>query len=157
MSDGKALTGTGRLTLARIDTIQNFFGRAIRDNRGDAKEMARSTHAILKHYSSSVEEPKHDDCPAGAFSWCSFQRDIANGTNLHKPIKNPLSDAVVEVMQPLFDRLGDETFLIGCEGCYTQNRNVCLHHVIWGMASKELFSSPQEVSLAISLGVLQFN
>ena len=25
------------------------------------------------------------------------------------------------------------------------------------MASKELFSSPQEVSLAISLGVLQFN
>ena len=157
MSDGKTLTGTGRLTLARIDTIQNFYGRAIRDNRGDAKEMARSTRAILKHYSSTVEEPKHDDCPAGASSWCSFQRDIANGTDLHKPIKNPFSDAVVEVMQPLFDRLGDETFLIGCEGCYTQNRNESLHHVIWGMASKELFSSPQEVSLAISLGVLQFN
>lgn len=105
MSDGKALTGTGRLSLARIDTIQNFYGRAIRDNRGDAKEMARSTRAILKYYSSTVEEPKHDDCTAGASSWCSFQRDIANGTNLHKPIKNPLSDAVVEVMQPLFDRL----------------------------------------------------
>lgn len=119
--------------------------------------MARSTRAILKHYSSTVEEPKHNDCPAGTSSWCSFQRDIANGTNLHKPIKNPLSDAVVEVIQPLFDRLGDETFLTGCEGCYTQNRNECLHHVIWGMASKELFSSPQEVSLAISLGVLQFN
>lgn len=119
--------------------------------------MARSTRAILKHYSSTVEEPKHDDCPAGASSWSSFQRDIANGTNLHKPIKNPLSDAVVEVMQPLFDRLGDETFVIACEGCYTQNRNECLHHVIWGMASKELFSSPQEVSLAICLEVLQFN
>jgi len=76
LSAGEALTGTGRLTWARINTIQNFFWRAIRDNRGDAKEMARSTRAILKHYDSTVEEPKHDDSPAGASSWCSFQRDI---------------------------------------------------------------------------------
>lgn len=60
-------------------------------------------------------------------------------------------------MQPLFDRLGNDTFLVGRESCYTQNRNECLHHVIWGMASKEMFSSPQEISLAISLGVLPFN
>ena len=140
-----------------MDTIQNFYGRAIRDNKGNAKEMAKATHAILKHYSSTLEEPKHNDCPSGPTSWCSFQRDRANGTNCHKPIKNPLPDAVVEVLQPLFNRLGDETFLVGCENCYTQNRNECLHHVIWGMAAKEMFSSPREVSLAICLGVLQFN
>ena len=119
--------------------------------------MSKATHAILKHYSSTPEEPKHDDCPTGPNSWCSYQRNQANGTNLHKPIKNPLPDAVVEVMQPLFDRLGNDTFLVGCESCYTQNRNECLHHVIWGMASKEMFGSPQEISLAISLGVLHFN
>lgn len=140
LADGKALNGTGRLTNARIDTIQNFYGRSIRDNKGDAKAMARATHAILKHYSSSAEVPRHDDCPEGPSSWCSYQRDV-----------------VVEVIQPLFDRLGAETFLIGCEECYTQNRNECLHHVIWGMASKEVYSSPQEISTAISLGVLQFN
>ncbi|CAH3176988.1 unnamed protein product, partial [Porites lobata] len=67
--------------------------------------MARSTRAILKHYSSTVEEPKHDDCPAGASSWSSFQRDIANGTNLHKPIKNPLSDAVVEGFNATYKEL----------------------------------------------------
>ena len=157
LADGKALNGTGRLTSARIDTIQNFYGRSIRDNKGDAKAMARATHAILKHYSSSAEVPRHDDCPEGPSSWCSYQRDVANGTNLHKPIKKPLPDAVVEVIQPLFDRLGAETFLIGCEECYTQNGNECLHHAIWGMASKEVYSSPQEISTAISLGVLQFN
>lgn len=145
------------MTLARIDTIQNFYGRAIRDNQGNAKEMAKSTQAILKHYSSTLEKPQHDNCPVGSSSWCSYQRDIANGTNLHKPIKNPFNDAIVEVMQPLFDRLGDETFLVGSEDCYTQNRNECLHHVIWGMASKEVYSSPPEISLSISLGVLQFN
>ena len=142
--------GTGRLTHNRMDTIQNFYGRAIRDNKGNAKEMAKATHAILKHYSSTLEEPKHNDCPSGPTSWCSFQHDRANGTNCHKPIKNPLPDAVVEVLQPLFNRLGDETFLVGCENSYTQNRNECLHHVIWGMAAKEMFSSPREISLAIS-------
>ena len=63
----------------------------------------------------------------------------------------------MEVLQPLFDRLGDEKFLVGCEKCYTQNQNECLHHVIWGMATKEMYTSPQEISIAISLGVLQFN
>ena len=150
LSGGKGLGGTGRLTHNRMDTIQNFYGRAIRDNKGNAKEMAKATHAILKHYSSTLEEPKHNDCPSGPTSWCSFQRDRANGTNCHKPIKNPLPDAMVEVLQPLFNRLGDETFLVGCENSYTQNRNECLHHVIWGMAAKEMFSSPWEISLAIS-------
>lgn len=119
--------------------------------------MSRATHAILKHYSSTPENPQHGDCPSGGSSWCSYQRDLANGTQLHKPIKNPFPQAVVEVMQPLFNRLGDEAFLSGCEKCYTQNRNKALHHVIWGLATKEVYSSPQEVSLAISLGVLHWN
>lgn len=72
-------------------------------------------------------------------------------------MKNPFPEAIVEVVQPLFDRLGDETFLAGCENCYTQNRNESLHHVIWGKASKDVYSSPQEISIAISLGVLESN
>lgn len=135
----------------------SLFFRSIRDNKGNAKAMARATQAILKHYSSSIENPRHEDCPEGPSSWCSYQHDVANGTTLHKPTKSPLPDAVVEVIQPLFDRLGAKTFLAGCEECYTQNRNECLHHVIWGMASKEVYSSPKEISIAISLGVLQFN
>ena len=157
LADGKGLAGAGRLTLARVDTMQNFYGRALRDNKNNVKGMAKATSAILKNYSSTVENPQHQDCPEGASSWCSYQRDVANGTDLHKPVKNLFPDAVVEVIQPLFDRLGDEPFLAGCENCYIQNRNESLHHVIWGMVSKEVYSSPQEISMAISLGVLQFN
>ena len=119
--------------------------------------MSRATHAILKHYSSTPENPRHEDCPTGRNSWCSYNRDVATGEKTHVPIKNPLPDSVVKLMQPIFDRLGSEEFLVGSEKCLDQNKNECLHHVVWGMAPKEQYTSQQEASLAVSLGVLVFN
>ena len=63
-------------------------------NKCNAKEMIRATQAILHHYSSTEKRPKHDFCPTGSDSWCSYQRDLANGTNIHKVIKNPFSPAL---------------------------------------------------------------
>lgn len=157
LEDGLGLSGKGRLTITRIDTIQSFYGKAIRDNKGSASDMAKATHAILKHYSSSPDNPCHDDCPKGASSWCSYNRDKATASNQHVPIKNPLPPAVVKVMEPIFNRLGDKHFLVGSEKCLTQNTNESLHHVIWSMAPKEQYTSQQEVSLAVALGVLIFN
>lgn len=157
LGDGKGLSGKGRLTQKRMNAIQNFYGQAIRRNKGDAKAMAQATRAILKHYSSTLEKPNHDDCPKGASSWCSFQREKATKTKLYKPIKNPFTPAMVKVMQPLFDRLSDERLLSGCEKCYTQNTNESLHHVVWGMAPKEQYNSAIEIDTAVMLGVLQYN
>ncbi|KAK3745837.1 hypothetical protein QZH41_004305 [Actinostola sp. cb2023] len=81
LADGKGLSMASRLTMARVDTFQNFYGRAIRDNKHDAKAMSKATMAILKHYSSYLDNLQHDDCPEGPSSWCSFQRDLANGTS----------------------------------------------------------------------------
>ena len=119
--------------------------------------MPRATHAILKHYSSTVDKPRHQDCPTGEDSWCSYNRDIATGKATHQPIKNLFPEAVVKAIQPIFNKLGDEHFLAGSEKCLTQNANESLHHVIWGMAPKEQYTSQQEASLALSLGVLIFN
>lgn len=79
------------------------------------------------------------------------------GEKTHVPIKNPLPESVVKLMQPIFDRLSSEEFLVGSEKCLDQNKNECLHHVVWGMAPKEQYTSQQEASLAVSLGVLVFN
>lgn len=119
--------------------------------------MAKATKAIMYHYASSEENPQHTFCPVGKDLWCSYQRDLANNTKLHQPIKNPLTPAIVEVIKPVFDRLGDENFLSGCERCATQNPNESLHHVIWALASKEQYTSPRETSRAVSLGCLLFN
>ncbi|KAK3748691.1 hypothetical protein QZH41_006283 [Actinostola sp. cb2023] len=122
----------------RMDTGHWEITKANRDNKNNDKAMAKAGKTILKHYSSPVENPQHTDCPEGPSSWCSYQRDLANGTNLHKPIKDPLPEAVVKVMQPLFYRLCDKMFLVGCENCYTPNANESLHHFTtkaWQMAT----------------------
>ena len=41
LADGKGLNGKGRFTLARIDAIQNFSGKAIRKNKGNPQNMAK--------------------------------------------------------------------------------------------------------------------
>ena len=69
--------------------------------------MSKATMAILDHYK---EDTLHDHCPPGKGSWCSFQKDIATRSSFHKPIKNPLPDAVVKIIKPLFDRLGKKKF-----------------------------------------------
>jgi hypothetical protein len=157
LADGKGLSGAGRLTIARIDSIQSFYGLSIRQNKGDSKAMAKATKAIMYHYASSEEKPQHDYCPIGKDSWCTYQRDTANNTKLHVPIKSPFPPAIVDVIKPVFDRLGDANFLAGCEKCATQNANESLHHVIWGLAPKEQYTSPCETSLAVGLGCLLFN
>lgn len=121
LDDGKGIGGRGRLTAVRIDAMQNFYGKAIRDNKGNATAMSKATHAILKHYSSTPENPRHEDCPSGNESWCSYNRDLATGQTTHCPIQDPLPQAVVNVIQPTFDRLGGKHFLAGCEKCLDQN------------------------------------
>ena len=153
----KSISGAGRLTIARIDSIQGFYGTALRANKGDAKAMSKATSAILKHYSDLPDKNKHEDCPTGTSSWWSYQKDKACKTRTYQPVKNPFAPALVEVMQPLFDRLGSEQFLAGCEQCLTQNANESLHHVIWGMAPKDQHRAQAETRLATHLGVLLFN
>ena len=106
LSDGKVLGGNGSLTIARIDTLQNFYGLAIRNNKGNSEAMSKATMTVLDHYK---EDTVHDHCPPGKGSWCSFQTDVATGTSFHKPIKNPLPDAVVKVIT-LFGSLGKKNF-----------------------------------------------
>ena len=63
LSDGKGIGGKRRLKAKRVDTFQNVYGAAIRSNKGNSKAMSKATHVILKYYSHSPENPKHEDCP----------------------------------------------------------------------------------------------
>ena len=76
---------------------------------------------------------------------------------LHKPIKNPLSDAVVKAIKPLFDRLGKGEFLVSVEKYRTQNVNESFHYIVWQYAPKVKVKSVNEINLALHLVVLVFN
>jgi len=145
--------GRGRLTIARIDSMQNFYGQSIRKNKGDVDKMVEATQALLSHYSDT----DHKFCQKGKDSWCSFQRYIITRKHKHRPIKNPLPKSVKDVIQPLFNRLGSREFLSGCVKYRTQNINEFYHNVIWSLAPKSKHTGPLETKLAVGLRTLLFN
>lgn len=49
LSDGKGVSGRGRLTDKLIDKRQNYYGNAIRKNKGDLQSMKNSIIAIQHH------------------------------------------------------------------------------------------------------------
>ncbi len=72
-----SIGGKGKLTKEKIIKIQNYYGRAIKDNAGDPILMKKRIFAILYHMSSTDTNPKHVHCPPGDKSWCFWQRAIA--------------------------------------------------------------------------------
>jgi RNase P subunit RPR2 len=79
-------------------------GIAIRGNFGDLSGMRSAIHASLFHCVSSEKRNLHNHCPDGADSWCSFKRDKANGTKLHKTGPG-LPDNIIALIKPIYARL----------------------------------------------------
>ena len=126
-----------------INVFQNVYGFAIQSNIGDPKAMAKAVSTSLKHYCSTPQQPQHDNCPTGAASWCSFQRDCAMGTITCKPIKDPIPGCIQTPVTPIFHKLGSEKFLDGCRNLCSSDPNESFHHILWGMTPKEQFNSSQ--------------
>ena len=157
LEDGKGLSSKGRLTIARIDAIQNFYGRTIRDNKNNPEKMSKEIWAILYHYSSTASEPNHSNCPTGAQSWFPYQRDIATALTQHKPTKWPFTPPIINTISPVFKRLAGITFLEKCKQCTDQNANESFNSMVWSLSPKEQYNSPMETSLALNIAVCIYN
>lgn len=156
LEDGKSIGGTRRLTDKRIDKLQVYYGKAIRENTHDVDAMKQAVMAIWHHTKSTDENPDHDLCPPGAYSWCGFQRDEANGTSSYQH-DHPIPEAVADAIYPSFESLSDETLLSRCLHGGTQNQNEAINGMIWQRATKETHSSLPIVELATFLAVSHFN
>ena len=119
--------------------------------------MSKEIWAILYHYASTADKPMHTNCPTGHQSWCGYQKGIANETSTYKPVKHPLSEAIVKLVTPIFNRLGNESFSEGYKNASNQNANESFNNVLWSFCPKERFNSPLSTSLADSLVVCIYN
>ena len=79
LKDNNPFGGKGRMTFKLINKLQNYYGLAIRSNKGNLQEMEKAVNASLKRCASSAQNQMHDDCPKGEDSWCGWQRDQATG------------------------------------------------------------------------------
>ena len=156
LEDGKPIGGIGRLTNNKIDQLQVYYGKAIRNNTHDIQSMENAVMAIWHHTRSSDDHPDHDLCPPGENSWCGFQRDLAKETTEYSHT-HPLPSAVANAIHSTFEALSDQDLLRRCLHGGTQNRNEAINALIWQRATKETHSGLPTVELAAHLAVSHFN
>ena len=155
LSDGKTIGGAGRLTDRLINTLQNYYGDAIRRNKGDLEQMMKAVQASLLHLNSSNEHPRHHLCLEGENSWCKWQ--VARALGKVYDHKDPIPEAIVALLKPIYARLGSRSLLEKCIQGYTQNANEALHQLVWKFCPKELFLGKVGIDIACALAVCSFN
>ena len=156
LSDGKTIGGLGRLSDKLIDTLQTYYGMAIRNNCGNLQAMAKAIWAGLQHRHSTDAEPRHEYCPPGGDSWCGYQRKLAGAQETYEH-HNIMPDAIFEVVKPVYVRLSSKDLLRRCMRGATQNRNESYNGMVWALCPKEQFCGLEVVETAAALAVIHFN
>ncbi|CAB4043696.1 Hypothetical predicted protein, partial [Paramuricea clavata] len=171
LADGKPVGGrAGRLTRPMIDKLQKYYGNAIRrcvDKKAKSKQevedavkrMQCAIKGVLYHSVKIVDEKKrHQYCPDGESSWCSFKRDKAVGTNTPFLDKSHHLDPVfLEFLIPLFDRLSEKKLLKRCLPGLSQNANESVNSLVWNRCPKHRNRGIKSVETAAASAIMQFN
>lgn len=126
----KGLGGRGKLTDAKIDTLQNYFGIALRNNKGNLNQMIKACKASMYHVAGY-----HENCPYSKDSWCQYQLDKINSTSLYKK-KNGLSLEIRKAILPIYLDLCKPEMLEKCLHGKTQNTNESFNGTIWNRVPK---------------------
>ncbi|XP_066584404.1 uncharacterized protein [Prorops nasuta] len=153
----KGLGGKGKLTGRLIDELSIYYGLAIRRNSDSVDKMRSAIWATLDHKLSTNENPKHDSCPIGKDSWCSWQKASATnnlGSYEHKPA---MSVDVYEAIKPVYEELSNDNLLTRCIGGYTQNRNESFNSTVWALAPKSISSGKIILDIATNIAVCVYN
>ena len=131
--------GLHKLSGTNIDLLTDYFGRAIRRNKGKTTvDMRRGIMASYYH----VFEGIHGACPLAKDSYCKYQREVAMGKPKAAIVPKPssliikLNDAGKEKVKALYRSLVNEDNLNKLLPGYTQNANESLHSKVWRRAGK---------------------
>ena len=89
----------------------------------------KAVQATLLHCNSTDEVPRHHLCPEGETSWCKWQ--VVKTVRKEYHHKDPIPEVIVQLIKPIYARLGSRSLLEKCTGGYTQNANESLHSLVW--------------------------
>ncbi|CAF5001578.1 unnamed protein product, partial [Rotaria socialis] len=76
LSDGKKISGKGRLTDGDAIKFKIYFTKAIRESKTDLDKLYEKSWAIFNHHYSTDIEPMHDWCDP---QWCKYLQAKSNG------------------------------------------------------------------------------
>ena len=95
-------------------------------------------------------------CPEGKDSWCGWQR-YAAGFGEPYSHHNTISQAVFEVLKPVWIWLSAKELLEKGMCQATQNANESFNGMVWHLCRKEGFASKETVETAVALSVVRLN
>ena len=145
-----------RLTDSVIDKLQNYFGIALRSNVGDLQKMQDAILASLFHVASSENDNFHVYCPKTYDSWCQYQRDAINNTNLYTP-GTGISNDVIAAIKPVYAELTKPEILQKYLHGLTQNPNESFNSTIWERVQKTVYCGLDTLELAVFDAVANYN
>ncbi|EZA47079.1 hypothetical protein X777_16771 [Ooceraea biroi] len=151
------LGGKGKLTDVLIKKLTKYYGLAIRRNVNSVPNMKKAIWATLEHLCSSNENPRHDNCPAGADSWCQWRKYEATGKLEEYDHPPPLHPDIEEHLIPIYTDLSNEDLLTRCMGGHTQNANESFNATVWRLAPKHLNSGKNIIEIAAFIAAGIFN
>lgn len=157
LADDKTIGGKGRLTEANINTIQLYYGLAIRRNTASLEAMRQAVWAEYFHLISSNDEPAHALCPKGDETWCKYQKSIANKETYDHNEHCHLPVTVMETIKPIFKSLSSPELLEKCLHGGTQNPNESVNNVIWSRIPKRTFVQLASLEFGVYDAVTTFN
>lgn len=119
--------------------------------------MRNSIWATLDHKLSTDAKPKHDKCPIGQDSWCSWQKAKATNSLAEYKHKAALPIRVYKAIKPVYEELTRDDLLTRCIGGYTQNCNESFNSTVWALAPKSISSGKIVLDIATDIAVCVYN
>ena len=146
----------GQLLDVTIKVLQQYYGKAIRENTGHLERMTDACWAVFYHSLSTDSNPRHYCCPKGTDSWCKFQRALALGEITHDHHTTIPAD-YEEFLEPQWQSLCTPALLEKCLLGAKQNYNESFNSLVWLRAPKIEFCSLATMKGAVGQAVIVFN
>ena len=151
------LSGRGKLTDKMINSLQNYYGLAIRQNQGQLYAMKKAIGAILWHSTEfESSDYRHRFCPQGKDSWCKWQRSKSIVGYKFKE-KQGIPLWIHDLLKPIFQDLSKDELLTKCLHGQTQNCNEALNNMIWTKCPKNVFVERETLEMGVNSAILEFN
>ena len=153
LSDGKTIGGAGRLTDSLTNSLQNYYGNAIRSNKGDLDLWLELWKLLC--YTVTHQMKSHDTICAHLVNTRGVSGNVLRPLGLNTPTLN--HRFIVLLLKPIYARLGNPLQLQKCLEGYTQNANEALHSTVWKLCPKELFLGKESVDITCWIAMCRFN
>ena len=118
--------------------------------------MSQGIMASLFHVCSSKERNLHDHCQKGLNSWCQYQRDVVDNTNLYHSGPG-LSDEVIKHVKPIYLDLIKPQQLEKCLHGKIQNQNESFNTMLWERVPKYRYCGFKKLQFRVYDDVANFN